>query len=108
MRVIVTYVDMSDVKFKQYYQLMSDQNQELFANFQKIHDGYLVDPARWEDDFHTEGRRVLDIARDWERRLCHGMERGRYANYSATLAEKFWGLVRERWGLIDEVGVRRN
>jgi hypothetical protein len=92
-------------KFKQYYQLMIDQNRQLFDQFQPIHDGFAQDPAQWADQFHTQGRRVLDVIRDWERRLCHGTEKGQYAKYSAQLADKFWHEVKQDLPLIDQVGL---
>lgn len=97
---------MSNQKYKLFYQLMMDQNKQAFVDFKKIHDGFQKNAAEWEEKFHTEGRDILDIIRDWERRLCSGMERGQYAGYSSKLSEKFWEEVKKYLPLIDEVGVR--
>jgi hypothetical protein len=97
---------MPPAKYKQFYQLMIDQNRQLFDSFQPIHDAFAQDKEQHAAEFHAQGQLVLDVVRDWERRLCHGMEKGRYASYSAKLAEKFWDLVRQDLPLIDEVGVR--
>lgn len=99
-------------KFKQFYQLMFDQNEKTFRAFKPIHDEYQAAKAEGvpseelTNKFHDEGRRVLDIARDWERRLCSGMERGKFAQYSSQLSEKFWDEVRDYLPLVDEIGVK--
>lgn len=97
---------MSVPKYKQFYQLMIENHGRVFKKFKPIHDAFVADPEKNADEFHTQGRQVLDIVRDWERRLCHGMEKGQYASYSAGLAEKFWDQVRVEFPKIDEVGVK--
>ena len=92
-------------KYLQYYDLMRQQNAKIFTQFQKIHDQYQIDKSNSEE-FHTQGTRVLDIIRDWERRLCSGMERGNFAGYSSKLSEKFWEKVKKDLPLVDEIGVR--
>ncbi len=96
------------VKYKQYFQDMWTQHQALFDAFRPIHDGYQTDRKQWSQRFHTEGQAVVDVIREWERRLCSGMERGKNAVYSAKLAEKFWAEVKKEYPLIDRVGVRSN
>lgn|SRR5690606_10348135 len=95
-------------KYKQYYQHMMTENQELFDAFKQIHDGYQADRKQWSQRFHQEGQAVVDVIRDWERRLCAGMERGQNGVYSSKLAEKFWGEVKQYLPLIERVGVRSN
>jgi hypothetical protein len=96
---------MSTPKFEKFYQLMEEQNQALFDQFQVVHDQFLADKSN-EENFHQVGRDVLDVIRDWERRLCSGMERGQFAGYSSKLSEKFWSKVKERFSLIEEVGLK--
>jgi len=96
---------MAAPKYKHYYRLMRDKNSELFAKFKLIHDGFAQEPSKWYERFHTVGRDVLDVIRDWERRLCYGSEKGQYAKYSAKLADKFWAEVRHDFRLIDQVGL---
>ncbi len=91
-------------KFEKFYQLMEEQNSELFNKFQAIHDQFAADGSQ-AVEFHQVGRDVLDVIRDWERRLCSGMERGQFAGYSAKLSEKFWQKVKERFTLIEAVGL---
>jgi len=95
-------------KYKQYFQEMMDGNEELFSQFKVIHDGYQIDRKQWSARFHAAGQPVVEIMRDWERRLCSGMERGKNAAYSARLAEKFWSEIKNYLPLIEKVGVRSN
>ncbi len=97
---------MAGIKYKEYYQKMVDQQPEKFAAFLKIHDAYVTDPANNEAAFHTEGLKILDIIRDWDRRLCSSMGRGKFSGYTQQLSEKFWNEVRKDFSLIDKVGVR--
>lgn len=98
---------MSAVKYKQYVELMLEQHAAAFSSFRPIHDGYQTNPSLWADQFHQEGKQILDIARDWERRLCYGTEKGKYAQYSAKLAEKFWSEIKISWPMLDQVGIRK-
>jgi hypothetical protein len=98
---------MSDIKYKKYYELMWQNNTELLNDFKKIHDQFFEDPEKWQDEFNSAGRDILDVMRDWERRLCSGMERGKFAGYSDKLAEKFWQQIRQDFPLIDRVGVKK-
>lgn len=95
-------------KYKQYFQEMSDQNEELFKSFDRVHAGYLTDRKAWSAKFHSVGQQVVDIIREWEQRLCSGMERGANGVYSMKLADKFWSEVKKRYSHIELVGVRSN
>ena len=99
---------MSGSKYKQYYQQMSEENDQLLNEFQPIHDGYKIDRKKWSKQFHEKGKEVVDIMRDWEQRLCAGMERGNNAVYSVKLAEKFWAEAKKRFSHIELVGVKSN
>lgn len=95
-------------KYKQYVQEMMEQNAQLFAEFKTVHDGYQQDRKQWSARFHAQGQSVVEVIRDWERRLCSGMERGKNAAYSARLAEKFWTEIKNYLPLIERVGVKSN
>lgn len=99
------YRSMATPKYKQYFDLMVEKNQALVQEFREVHDAFANNGSR-ADDFHRIGRDFLDAVRDWERRLCSGMERGRYASYSAKLAEKYWELVNKNFPMADQVGVK--
>ena len=95
-------------KYKQYFQDMISEHKDVFDAFQPVHDAYMQDRKAWSQRFHEEGQPVVEIIRDWERRLCSGMERGHNAVYSAKLSEKFWGEVKNQFPFIERVGVRSN
>jgi len=95
-------------KYKQYFKEMWEENSEIVAGFQDIHDKYQVDRKTWSQRFHQEGQVVIEIIRDYERRLCSGMEKGKNSVYSARLAEKFWAEVKLHLPLIERVGVKSN
>jgi hypothetical protein len=99
---------MAAPKYRQYVQEMWDQNQILFDAFQPIHDGYKVDRKKFSQDFHDKGKPVVEIMREWEQRLCASMERGKHAQYSAKVAEKFWAEIKKHFSHIELVGVRSN
>ena len=96
---------MPATKYKQYYQQMIDANTQVFSEFLKIHDLFAADKAKWGTEFNRQGKTVLDIIRDWDRRLCSAMGRGQFSAYSQKLSEKFWSEVRKEFALIDLVGV---
>lgn len=85
---------------------MMDNHQSDFQSFLKVHDAYQEDPNKWSEEFHTQGRDILDIIRNYERRLCSRMERGSHGKYSNTLSEKFWGLIKKQLPLVEHIGVR--
>lgn len=87
---------------------MTDQNEALMNQFDEIHAGYLKDRKAWSKQFHSVGQQVVDIIRDWEQRLCAGMERGANSVYSMKLSEKFWSEVKKRYSHIELVGVKSN
>ncbi|MFZ5377021.1 MAG: hypothetical protein ACOZAN_05175 [Patescibacteria group bacterium] len=93
-------------KYKQYFQQMVEQNTELFESFREIHDLFLKNRLAHQDEFNEIGRDVVDVIRDWERRLCASMGRGQFGGYSHRLADKFWDEVRKSFSAIDLIGVR--
>ena len=93
-------------KYKKYYDLMIDQNKQLFSSFSEVHTRFSEDSDKHADSFHSLGRDVTDTIRFWERKLCAGMERGTNSQYSSILAEKFWTEVRKNFPHIDQVGIK--
>jgi len=96
------------VKYKHFYNLMVEKNQDLFDDFKEIHDAFANDETndKIAEEFHSVGREVKDKMHDWERRLCSGMGRGQYAHYTTQLSEKFWDHIRKTYPLIDKVGLK--
>jgi hypothetical protein len=97
---------MAQTKYREYYQKMVAENQQLFTDFLKIHDQFVQNPDQYETAFHELGQKVVDKIRDYDRRLCSAMGRGVFSTYSQQLSEKFWGLAREDFAKIDMVGVK--
>lgn len=85
---------------------MYEAHQAEFQAFRPIHDGYQMDRSTWAEEFHTEGMKLMEIIKDWERRLCNQMEKGKNAQYSAKLAEKFMQEIKKDFPLIERIGVR--
>lgn len=94
------------IKYKQYFKDMITEHQAEFAAFKEVHDGYKADRKAWSQRFHSEGKVLVEIIRDWERRLCSGMEKGNNAVFSAKLAEKFWAEIKKEFSHIELVGVK--
>ena len=95
---------MAAVKYKQYYQNMIAQNEEAFHSFKLVHDGYVSGKVE-QETYNQKGMKVVDLIRDWDRRLCSAMGKGAFSTYSQKLSEKFWDEVRKDYSHIDKVGV---
>ncbi len=95
-------------KYKQYFAQMQTQNQDLFAEFTRIHRLFESDAKQYEVEFHQVGQKVVDVIRDWDRRLCSAIGRGAFSKYSEQLSEKFWGEAKKIFPLIYSVGVKNS
>lgn len=93
-------------KYQKIFSEMIENNQSLFSDFQQIHDKYAKDSKAHQDQFNAEGKKVMDVIRDYENRLCGTQERGGYGMYSSNLSEKFWEVIRKQYPLIDFVGAK--
>ena len=93
-------------KYKQYFQQMLSANQALFDDFKKIHDLFAADQKTYSAEFNEKGEIIMEIVRDWEKRLCARMEGGKNGVYSANLSEKFQAEVKKVYPKIDLVGVK--
>jgi hypothetical protein len=100
---------MAKAKYLQFYELMMEQKGDLFEEFKPVHDAFQKnrDDKAAEEAFHKEGLRVVDVVRDWDRRLCAGMGKGQFSQYTQKLSETFWDRVRKDLPLIDLVGVKK-
>lgn len=93
-------------QYQKFFQLMIADNQELFDNFSAVHDAYTLAPDANKERFNAVGGEVLDVIRDYERRLCGKTESGQYGKFSSNLAQKFWDEIRKVYKKIDFVGIR--
>lgn len=85
-----------------------EQNNEAFVSFKKIHNLYQKEPDKWQEQFNSQGRDILDIIRRFEKQLCGKSENSGYGAFSGKLAEKFWGEIRCFFPKIDFIGVKKN
>lgn len=94
------------IKYKQYFTEMLSGNQKVFDEFKKVHDLFSSDRMKYQNEFNRQGEQIMDIIRDWEKRLCSRMEGGKNGVYSANLSEKFRDEVRKTYPKIDLIGVK--
>ncbi len=92
-------------KYKEYYDRMVTENKEAFDKFAKLHMDYSMDEDKYQDDFNTEGEKILTIIHEWEDRLCKTSEKAGYSSYTGGLAEKFQAEIKNHFPLIDHVGI---
>lgn len=83
--------------------MMADHAPE-FKEFRKVHDDFANNKAS-QGEFNVIGRKIQDIIRDYEDRLCGHSESSQYGKFSSTLADKFWDLLRTEFPKIDYIGV---
>lgn len=76
-------------KYRIAVQEMLEENKELFDSFQPIHDAYVLNSAANQAKYNAIGAQVLDVVREYERRLCAKMGAGQYSKFSQNLSEKF-------------------
>ncbi len=92
-------------KYKEYFQKMLADNKKLFDDFLILHNEYGMDQDGLQEKFNEQGKKVMEVVREYENRVCANTERGMYNKYSTNLAEKFQNEVRKHFPLIDHVGL---
>ncbi len=85
---------------------MVDAHASDFAAFKSVHDMFVLDRKTWQNQFHDLGKKILEIIRDYESRLCASMERGNFAAYSNKVSEKFWSEIKKDYSHIELIGVK--
>ena len=93
-------------KYQKVFQLMMEQNKELFENFQSIYDAFVINPEVNKARFNELGSEVLDVIRHYEQVLCGKTENGGFGKFSSNLSQKFWDEVRKAYPKIDFVGIQ--
>ena len=91
-------------KYAKIFKEMMAKHHDDFASFAKIHDLYKSDRKKYQTEFNLEGEYIVEIIREYEKRLCSQMEKGSNSVFSAKLADKFLDTVRTVFPLIDFVG----
>jgi hypothetical protein len=92
-------------KYRAAVQQMLEENKELFDEFKPIHDAYVLNPAANQAKYNTIGSTVMDVIRDYERKLCAKMGAGQYSKFSMNLSEKFMEEIKNIYPKIMFIGV---
>lgn len=92
-------------KYKEYFERMITTEKELFDDFTKLHMKYSLDQDGMQEQFNKEGAKVLEVIREWEKKLCSTSEKAGYGGYTSNLSEKFWTEVRKTYPLVDHIGI---
>ncbi len=92
-------------KYRQLFLEMIENNRDLFLDFKDIHDRFLNDDSL-KDEFNEKGAKVVEIIRDYERKLTSQQDKGQYSKFSSGLSDKFWDQIRGFLPHIDFVGVK--
>lgn len=92
-------------KYRAAVQQMFEENQELFDEFKPIHDAYVLNPTANQAKYNAIGRDVMDVIRDYERKLCAKMGAGQYSKFSMNLSEKFMEEIQKIYSKIMFIGV---
>lgn len=85
---------------------MLEENKELFDEFKPIHDAYVLNPTVNQAKYNAIGSEVMDVIRDYERRLCAKMGAGQYSKFSMNLSEKFMEEIKQIFPKIMFIGVK--
>ena len=92
-------------KYKEYFGRMLEENKKIFDNFKTLHANYGMDEDKYQDEFNSEGEKILKIVHEWENKLCSQSEKAGYGSYTGNLSEKFQAELRLAFPLIDHVGI---
>ena len=77
-------------KYRAAVQQMLEENKELFNTFKPIHDAYVINPSANQAKYNSIGSEIMDVIRDYERKLCSKMGTANTAN-SLQISPKIHG-----------------
>lgn len=92
-------------KYREAVQQMLEENKELFDEFTPIHEAYVLAPQVNQAKYNSIGGDVMDVIRDYERKLCAKMGAGQYSKFSTNLSEKFMEEIQKIYPKIMFIGV---
>lgn len=84
---------------------MMQENRDLFLDFKEVHDKFVEDDSQ-KEEFNKKGAQVVEIIREYERKLTSQTDKGQYSKFSTGLSDKFWDQIRSFLPRIDFVGVK--
>lgn len=92
-------------KYRQAVQEMLEENKDLFDSFTQVHDAYVLNPEMNKGKFNSIGSEIMDVIRDYERKLCAKMGAGQYSKFSTNLSEKFMEEIQKIYSKIMFIGI---
>lgn len=92
-------------KSQQYFQDMMESHKDLFDAFKVVHDKYIEEPKKFQQQLNELGDEVLKIIRRYENMLCSQSEGGKYGKFSNKTADKFWEYIRGQFPKVDAIGL---
>ena len=92
-------------KYRQLFLDMMQEHRDLFLDFKEVHDKFMEDDSL-KPEFNEKGTKVVEVIRDYERRLTSQQDKGQYSKFSPGLSDKFWDQIRSFLPYIDFVGVK--
>jgi len=84
---------------------MVSENKDAFDAFISAHFEYSTNQDKYQEQFNSEGEKILKIIHEWEDRLCKHSEGAGFGKYTSNLAEKFQTEVKSHFPLIDHIGI---
>ena len=85
---------------------MLEHNKELFDDFRKIHDKYILDQENLQNEYNKIGAEIINIINEYEDRLCRQSEKGGYGSFTTKLSEKFRNEIKKEFSHIDYIGIQ--
>lgn len=94
-------------KYQELFHRMLKENEAVLADFKELHDKYVLDPDKFQDEYNKEGEQILEIIQKYERMLTSHSENSGYGKYTTSLSDKFRGAVKLIYPKLDFIGVKR-
>lgn len=85
---------------------MLETHRDLLLDFKDVHDRFVADNETHKQEFNEKGAKVIDVIREYEKKLTAHQNKGQYSKFSANLSDKFWDQIRTFLPRIDFVGVK--
>ncbi len=93
-------------KYRQLFLDMMQEHRDLMLDFKDVHDKFIENEDAFKAEFNEKGAKVVEIIRDYERKLTSQQDKGQYSKFSSGLSDKFWDQIRSFLPRIDFVGVK--
>lgn len=93
-------------KYRDYVRKMFKEHEDEFAEFAQIHTLYEQNQQKYQDEFNKIGAPIQKIIKDYEQKLCGHSEKGKYAQFSTKLAEKFHKEIKAFFPYVDFIGIK--